>query len=132
LEVSAAVEFQKRHTRARRAIRLRLLLAILAAVAFWVPFWINPAAQCSGVSSRCTLSFDDMPRWQLNLIFLSFVALIVAIVGVRSVVRRYYRYPNCNAVPTGSGTSFGGAGGGLRWAISLNPSACQSCGARLR
>jgi hypothetical protein len=135
MESETVVEFQKRRQRTWRAIRLWVLLAVVGFVGFSIPFWINPATKCvhgGFASSRCTLSPEDMPLWQFNLLLVSFVGLGVSIVAITLAVRRYYRCPKCETVPTGSWTSPGPTNIGMEWGIPFNPSVCSKCGARLR
>ena len=135
MEFQTVVEFQKRRRRTWHAIRLWVLLAIVSFVGFSIPFWTNSAIRCSHTgfaSSKCILSPDDTSLWQFNLLLVSFIGMGVSIVAITLAVRRYYRCPKCEAVPTGSWTSLGPTNIGMQRGIPLNPSVCGRCGARLR
>jgi len=135
MEQQTAVEFQKRRGRIWRAVRLWILLGAAGVIGFWIPFWANAATKCAhnGLgTSRCTLSLDDMPLWQLNLTFGSFIVIGVSVIAATLAIKRYYRCPRCETVPLGSWTSLGPGIIGRQWGVALNPSVCSKCGAILR
>jgi hypothetical protein len=112
-----------------------LLLFALSIIGFFVPFWLNRAAvhttQTGFISVRWTLSFDDITQGQFILSLASLVVSGVAIIGINLGLRRHYRCPRCDAIPTGSWPNFGSGSVGRSWGIALFPSVCPNCGARL-
>lgn len=135
MEPETVVEFQKRRSRTWHAVRLWILLAIAGIIGFLVPFCTNPAVKCvhrGFGSSKCSLSLDDLAMWQLNLTFGSLIAIVISIIVVTVVVRRYYRCPRCEAVPLGSWSTLGPSNFGMQRGVALNPSVCSNCGTRLR
>jgi len=129
-----AVEFQNRRRKAWLAARPWIFLGAIGAIGFWVPFWINSATTCAQIgmlASRCRLSLDAMPLWQLNLTFLSFVAMALSIVAITAAVRRHYRCPRCEALPWVSSALRGPTSYGIRRGIAFNPRVCANCGAHL-
>jgi hypothetical protein len=135
MEPQTAVEFQRRRSQTWRAVRLWILLGGAGIIGFCVPFWVNPAAKCvhqAFGSSKCTLSTDDMPLWQLNLSFGSLIVAGASVIAATLAVRRYYRCPRCETIPLGSWTTLGPANFGMQWGVALNPSVCPKCGAILR
>jgi transcription elongation factor Elf1 len=73
-----------------------------------------------------------MPLWQLNLSFVSFIAMGVSGIAITLAVKRYYRCPRCDSVPLGSWTPFGPGNIGVQWGVAVNPAICSKCGAILR
>jgi hypothetical protein len=135
MEPQTAVEFQKRRGRTWRAVRLWILLGVAGTIGFSIPFWDNAATKCvhhGFGSSKCTLSLDDMPLWQINLCLASFIVIGISVVAVTLAIKHYYRCPRCETVPLGSWSSLGPGNIGMQWGVALNPSVCSKCGAILR
>lgn len=83
-------------------------------------------------TSKCHLSLDDMPLWQLNLSVISFVAIIASVVAITAAVQRHYRCPRREAIPSASRALLGPVRFGIQRGIALNPLVCANCGAKLR
>src|ERR1051326_7009269 len=61
----------------------------------------------------------------------SLVATGAAVIGITVGVRRHYRCPKCNAVPTGTWSTVGLGSFGLNRGVAINPCLCPNCGAPL-
>jgi hypothetical protein len=135
MEPEIVIEFRKRRSQTWHAIRFWVLLGIVGAVAFIVPLWMNSATKCihhSFASSKCSLSTNDMPLWQINLCLIALVGMMASIIAITLAVRRHYRCPRCEAIPIGSSTSLGPGNLGTKWGVALTPDVCFKCGAKLR
>lgn len=93
-------EFQKRRRQTWRAIRLWLTLGAAGLIGSLILIWSSPATKCihGFTTSRCTLSFEDMALWQINLALASLIGIGVATVAITLVVNRNYRCPRCETV----------------------------------
>jgi hypothetical protein len=129
-ESSTVTEFQKRRRRTWRMVRIWIVVGIVGAIGFCIPFWTNPGTRCRD-GGECTLSLEDTAAWENVLMALSFVALATALIAGTKAVYRYYRCPKCDAVPMRS--SFWAGAGGFEWerGVDPSPSVCPKCGAKL-
>jgi hypothetical protein len=135
MKLDTATAFQKRRGQTWRAVRIWILLGVSATIGFFVPFWANSATKCVPNwlgASRCRLSFDDMPLWQINLCFASLILAGASVIAITLATKRYYRCPKCETVPLGSWASLGPGIIGMQWGVALNPSICPKCGVKLR
>jgi hypothetical protein len=99
--------FQSRRRETWRIIRPWVFLTAAGFVVFFVVF------EFPGL-------FDEL--WKLNLIFGSFLVLLLSIARISLTVNKLYRCPACNTVPMGRGHD----------GVLLDPDVCPKCGARLK
>lgn len=126
--------WQQRRRETRRAIRVWLLLLIVGVAGFCVPFYSESKkvkVESAGSRIRGYLSLDDMTRTELIISVASFVIALTGVVGTFVVTQRHYRCPKCEEIPMGSWTTFGPNLFGRQSGVSLLPSICPNCGARL-
>jgi hypothetical protein len=129
-----AAAFQQRRRETWKAIRIWLVVVVLALIGTYIALRnADVHASGNGIGSfRYNASLDDMTLWQLNLSLGSLLAMAVSVIAIVIAVQRHYRCPKCNAVPMSSWNTLGPGRVGKRWGVSLNPSVCPSCGAKLR
>ena len=126
--------FRRSRRETWKAVRIWLLLLVIAAIGFWIPFWVNRDrvhAVNTSRGTRYTLSLEDETVGEFTLGLASFVLGGAAIVGIVFGVRRHYRCPRCDKVPMTRSMQFGPVFG-IRRDVAMNPSLCSNCGARLR
>jgi|SRR3569833_1330489 len=114
-----------------RAIRIWMLVLVAGMIGFATPFWLNRSRLHTLAPGRYSLSAADERGGQFTLGLVSFVATAVAVIGITVGVRRRYRCPKCNAVPTGTWSTLGPGSFGLNRGVAINPSLCPSCRAPL-
>jgi hypothetical protein len=102
-----AAEFQARRRKTWRLIRPWVFVTATGFVVFFLVF-------------EFTRVFDQL--WTMNLIFGSFLVLLLSIARIALMVNKLYRCPACNNVPMGRG----------RNGVLLDPDACPKCEARLK
>jgi hypothetical protein len=126
--------FQRSRRETWKAVRVWLLLLAIAAIGFWIPFWVNRdhvEAVDASRGTRYTLSLEDETMGEFTLGLVSLVLGGAATIGIVIGVRRHYRCPRCNTVPMTTWAQFGPVFG-IRRDVEMNPSLCSKCGARLR
>jgi hypothetical protein len=114
-----------------RAIRIWLLALFAGMIGFAIPFCLNRSHLHTIAPGRYSPSAADETVGQFTLGLVSLVATGAAVIGITVGVRRHYRCPKCNAVPTGTWSTLGPGSFVLNRGVAINPSVCPSCGAPL-
>ena len=110
-------EWKRRRSTTWRAIRIALLVCLVAGCAFWY-LAQTPMPEMSGA--------------QLIVSFGIFGALVIAMLVAIFRVMRLYRCPRCNTVPMGEWSDLGPGSIGHESDVALNPHKCAKCGSVLR
>ena len=110
-------EWSRRRSATWRAVRIWLLLAVVAGLVF-------------AYLARTPVS--DMGGSALLGMFLDFILLMISMLVVILRTNSLYRCPKCNAVPMGKWSLLGPSSFGFRSGVALDPDRCPNCGVTLR
>jgi hypothetical protein len=127
--------FRKRRRETWISVRLWLLLLAIGLLGFQIPFWLEQEHVRRVETTRAVkqyLSVNDETEGEFTLGLISLVAAGIAAVGITLGVRRHYRCPRCETIPMGSWSQSGPTSYTWQSGVSLLPSVCRNCGARLR
>jgi hypothetical protein len=127
--------FEQRRRATWKAIRLWLVLLVIGAAGFSLPFYMeraNVKVNSAGSRVRYHLSLDDMTGSELLISLVSFVMAGIGVAGTVFGTQQHYRCPRCEAMPMGFWTTFGPASVGWHSGVTIFPSVCRNCGAKLR
>jgi hypothetical protein len=123
--------FQRARRDTWRAIRIWLLVLVAGMIGFATPFWLNRSHLHAYAPGKYSLSAADETVGQFTLGLVSLIAAGAAVIGITVGVRRHYRCPKCNAVPTDTWSALGPGSFALNKGVAINPTVCPSCGAPL-
>jgi hypothetical protein len=126
--------FQRTRRETWKAVRVWILLLAMAAICFWIPFWLHREhveVVDTSRGTRYTLPFEEETMEEFTVSLISLVLGGAAVIGIVVGVRRHYRCPKCDKIPMTTRAQLGPVFG-VRRDVDMNPSLCSNCAARLR